>query len=67
MAYRKKMKGMPYKWSEKTQKCKVSPVRDVVDYDGNPFTLGINDKTKVDFFVRLYTIEYPTNIRILPG
>ena len=66
-AYKRKLKGMPYKYVESTKKCEVSPIKDVVDYDGNPFTIGFHDKTKLDFFIRLYTIEYKTKIRILPG
>ena len=67
LAYKRKLKDMPYKFTEKTRKCVLSPVRDIVDYDGIPFTIGLMDKELQDFFVRLYCIEYQTELRILPA
>ena len=67
LAYRRKLKGTPYKFIESTKKCVVSPIKDIVDYDGSPFTIGLRDKELQDFFVRLYTIEYETKTRILPA
>ena len=66
-AYRRKLKGTPYKWTESTRKCVVSPIKNVVDYKGSPFTLGLRDKEPQDFFIGLYTIEYKTELRILPA
>lgn len=66
LAYKKKLKGTPYKYTEKTQKLVTSPVENIVDYDGVPFQLSSRDKTMVDFFTGLYTIEYETTLRILP-
>ncbi len=72
LAYRRKLKGTPfmtrgYKYTEKIEKCVVSPVEHIIDYDGHPFTIGLNDKILQDFFLRLYTIEYETTLRILPA
>ena len=64
-AYKKELKGTPHKYVESTKKCVVSPIRNVVDYDGEPFTIGIDSRTLQDFFIRLYTIEYETKLRIL--
>ena len=67
LAHKRKLKGMPYKFTESTGKCVVSPVKDIVDYDGTPFTIGLRDKVLQDFFLRLYTIQYETKLRILPA
>jgi len=67
LGVQRKLKGLPYKLKIKTQKLVVSPVDNVIDYDGHPFTIGLNDKILQDFFLRLYTIEYETTLRILPA
>ena len=67
LAKKRELKGTPYKWTESTRKCVVSPIKNVVDYKGSPFTLGLRDKEPQDFFIGLYTIEYKTELRILPA
>ena len=67
LSYKRKLKGMPYKYTESTRKCVVSPVDNVIDYDGEPFKIGVYDKYLQDFFIRLYTIKYETELRILPA
>ena len=72
LAYRRKLKGTPfmtrgYKYTEKIEKCVISPVKDVVGYKGQPLTLGFRETELQDWFPRLYTIEYETKTRILPA
>ena len=66
-AFKRKLKGMPYKYVESTRKCVVSPVKNVIDYEGEPFKIGMHDKELQDFFLRLYSIKYETTLRILPA
>ena len=67
LAKKRELKGTPYKYTETTRKFAVVPVEGVVDYEGEPFTIGLNDKTPRDFFMRLYCIRYETTLRILPA
>ena len=54
LAKKRELKGTPYKYTESTRKFAVVPVEGVVDYEGEPFTIGLNDKTPREFFMRLY-------------
>ena len=76
LAYRRKLKGTPfmtrgYKYTEKIEKCVLSPVKDVVGYSGTPLKQNLiekrNNADPEDWFPRLYTIKYQTTLGILPA
>ena len=67
LAKKRQLKGTPYKYTENIRKCAVAPISEVLDYEGEPFTIGLNDNVLQDFFLRLYSIKYETTLRILPA
>ena len=67
LAKKRQLKGTPYKYTENIRKCVVSPVKNIIDYEGEPFKIGRNDIELQDFFLRLYSIKYETTLRILPA
>ena len=72
LAYRRKLKGTPfmtrgYKYTEKIEKCVLSPVKDVIGYSGTPLRLSFRETEPQDWFPRLYIIKYQTTLRILPA
>ena len=62
---KKKLKSIYIQFSEKTRQCAVEYADRVIDHDGEGF-LMYRDTRPVDFFKRLYHINYESELRILP-
>ena len=62
---RRELNSIYKKFKEKTKQCAVEYVDLVEDCEEEGFTMAF-DKRPINFFPRLYYINYETNLRILP-